>query len=383
MTYGKRRNPVLRVVCAGAVAMLPCTAFAQDKPLIAQWIDGEVEANFTEVTYDGDPIELRYGTFIREFPLDLKAFALLEEATNGKLVVKPYWGNSLADMMGGAFESVASGIVDFGNCYSAFSPGGLDLTPLLSTPFIFGDSAHATAVVSAVYPDFLKKEYESKGVYLQRVNMTRPANLLINGTQVDAFEDVHGKKILQVGGPYVRDMLSAMGMVPTAMGVPEVYPGLQTGVIDGAVNHDGAFQLFRWYEVADFHADLNLFSANFEYCLNKQTFDGLPDDLKSVFYHWSQLHNQAYAQLYYDAFAENARGAMQEAGIEFSTLSDEELAKFQVAVTPVVEAARESSEAAAEFLAALEAKSAEMAEMSADDITQSLLDAPVPGLIEF
>src|SRR5262245_55839864 len=117
------------IATAIAAASIACSnaASAQDKPLIDKWLDGEVKANFPKVTYNGPPIELRYSTFIGEFPIDVKAFKRLEAETNGKLVVKPYWGNTLANMVRGPFEAVSGGVADFGNCYVSNNPAGITL----------------------------------------------------------------------------------------------------------------------------------------------------------------------------------------------------------------------------------------------------------------
>ena len=116
-----RRLCIILLAAAIAAVSYAGSTSAQEKPLIEKWLDGEVRAKFAPVTYNGPPIELRYSTFIGEFGIDVRAFKRLEAETNGKLVVKPYWGNTLANMMRGPFEAVSGGVADFGNCYVRFN----------------------------------------------------------------------------------------------------------------------------------------------------------------------------------------------------------------------------------------------------------------------
>lgn len=358
---------------------------AQEKPLIEKWLDGEVKAKFPAVTYNGPPIELRYSTFIGEFGIDVRAFKRLEAETNGKLVVKPFWGNTLANMMRGPFEAVSGGVADFGNCYVSNSPGGFTIHALMNTPFLFETSQQGSWMAMEVYPEFLKKEYEAKGVYLIRTNTTRPSQILTSKAPIEKLEDLKGKKIWSLGSPYVNDMIKALGAIPTFIPVPEVYTAMQSGVLDGVANHDAGFTLFKWNEVGQYHTRADLWANPTEYCLNKQKFDSLPPDLKAVFYHWAQLVTQAYAERFYDSVSEVAIADMKKRGIKMHVLSPEERKRWSAATQPVIDAFNNqyAKNRSAEFLAAMKAKSEKYSKLSGDDITRMILEKPVPGLIDF
>jgi TRAP-type C4-dicarboxylate transport system substrate-binding protein len=376
---------LVAATCLAASLVWTSVALAQEKPLIDKWLDGEVKAKFPPVTYNGPPIELRYSTFIGEFPIDVRAFKRLEAETNGKLSVRAYWGNTLANMVRGPFEAVSGGVVDFGNCYVSNSPGGITLHSALSTPFAFENSQQASWTAMELYPEFLKKEYEAKGVYMIRMGLSRPSQLLMSKTSVDKLADLKGKKIWTLGSPYVNDMIKALGASPTFIPIPDVYTAMQSGVLDGVANHDASFALFKWVEVARNHTKADLWAQTTEYCLNKQKFDGLPSDLKAIFYHWAQMVTQAYAQRYYDDAAETAIADMRKRGIKMDVLSDDERKRWSAATQPVVDAfiKQNSQNRSVEFFAAMKAKSEKYSKMSGDDITKMLLDKPIPGIINF
>lgn len=378
------RTLLVSMFVAGALLGLYATGGqAQEKPLIEKWLDGEVKANYPKITYSGPPIELRWASFTGEISVDTRAFKRLEGDTNGKLVVRTYWGNTLANMTRGAFESVSAGIADFGPCLVSFNPGGFTLHAGLQMPFAFENAVQGAWVATELYPQFLKRDYEAKGVYLLRLSFTRPSQLMTAKTSIEKLEDLRGKKIWSLGSPLVNDMIKSLGATPTFVPLPETYTALQSGVVDGVANHDAAFLFFKWSEVGKYHTKANLWPQTFEYCVNKEKFDGLPRDLRAIFYHWAQLTTQANAELYYEATSRAAIADMQKRGIKMNTLSNEELARWSAAIQPAFDRfiAQNKDRGSAEFVAGIKALTEKYGKMSPDEITKGLLEKPLPGVI--
>lgn len=369
------------LVAMGAVA----SADAVEKPLIEKWLDGEVKAAYPAVTYDGPPIELRWASFLGEFPIDVRGFERLAADTNGKLLVKQYWGNTLTDMTRGAFESVSSGIADFGPCLVSYSPGGFTLQAGLQVPFKFATSVQGTQAAMELYAPFLKADYERKNVYLFKMNLTQPTQVLTSTSRVEILEDMAGKKIWTLGSPIVNDMVKALGAVPSFVPIPETYAAFQSGVIDGIINHDASYGLFKWNEIGKHHLRADLWPHSLEFCVNKTKFDGLPSDLKTIFYHWAQLLNQANAELYFEASSAESRKAMEGLGVEMLTLSDEERKRWADAIQPVLDkfAADSESGKGKDFFAQMDVLSKKYGAMTNDQITQQLLEMPLSGIIDF
>lgn len=234
-----------------------------------------------------------------------------------------------------------------------------------------------------VYPRFLKKEYESKGVYLARVTLPRPAQLLMSKAPVEKLEDIKGKKLVSLGSPLVNDILKALGGVPTVVPVPEAYTGFQSGVFDGAPIHDAALMFFRLHEIGKFHTKVDLFTQSLEYCVNAKRYDELPADLKAIFYHWNQLLNLADAILFYDLVADRAATLFEQKGIKMIKLSAGEQARWKAAAEPVTATFIKSNETrgAPAFVSALREQASRYGKLSPDEITRQVLDKPLPGLI--
>ncbi|WP_176393526.1 TRAP transporter substrate-binding protein DctP, partial [Salmonella enterica] len=73
---------------------------------------------------------------------------------------------------------------------------------------------------------------------------------LITKNPVVKPDDLKGMKIRVQGSPVAIGTLKAMGANAVAMGVSEVYSGLQTGVIDGAENNPPTYIAHNYLPVA-------------------------------------------------------------------------------------------------------------------------------------
>jgi TRAP-type C4-dicarboxylate transport system substrate-binding protein len=383
-----------RAFCAGTTAAAfsvvtrSPTHAQQQKSLIDQWLDGEIKANFPPVTYNGPPITIRFSSFITPnsliVPLFDKAFLRLREATNGKLILRPFWGNTLSNAQRGAFESIAGGVADAGQAYVLFNPGGFTTHLALGLPFLFESSADAAWTTTELYPKYLKKEYEAKGVYLLRVTSTPPQQILTK-VPLEKLEDLKGKKIWVPGGVAI-DVMRSLGAVPTPLQTSEAYLAFQNNVVDALLTHDTGTKQFRFAELTKYRAVTNLMVSVVETGINKTFFDKLSPDLKQVLVHWAQLWNQVETESYFHDEAKQARAELEQRGVKSTVLSPDELARWKAAAQPAVDSVVNGLEAkgapAKQFLADVAATAAKWRKRSADEVTKQLLDRPLPGIID-
>ena len=186
----KKLKPVLilKLLSAFVTVAFIGNATAQQKTLVEKWLDGEVKANYPKVTYSGPPITLKYSTFVAPgtpmAKVQQRTFDRLKADTNGKIVVQPYWGSSLANAQRGAFDAISQGIADFGTCYVLFNSGGFKLFQGLQLPYIFENSLQSSSTAEELYPKYLKKEYEARDVYLLHVSTTQPQQILTQKRQI-------------------------------------------------------------------------------------------------------------------------------------------------------------------------------------------------------
>ena len=388
----KKLKPVLilKLLSAFVTVAFIGNATAQQKTLVEKWLDGEVKANYPKVTYSGPPITLKYSTFVAPgtpmAKVQQRTFDRLKADTNGKIVVQPYWGSSLANAQRGAFDAISQGIADFGTCYVLFNSGGFKLFQGLQLPYIFENSLQSSSTAEELYPKYLKKEYEARDVYLLHVSTTQPQQILTQKRQILKLEDMKGQKVWAPGS-LSQEIAQALGASPTSVQSSEIYTAFQSGVVDAVPMHDAGTKLFRLIELAKYRTVANLWINPTEYCLNKKAWAGLPPDLKGVFYHWAQLANTAEAQLYYDRESVDALKDMDAKGIKSVTLSPEEIARWSKVSEPVVQNFIKTHSAeglpAKAFYEEMVALQKKYKKMTPDEVTQALLDKPISGIIDF
>lgn len=378
---------MFRSATAGAALLLAAVMpAAAQKSLAQKYLDGEAKLS-TPFNYDGPAITLRYSTFLGKAgatpELYEKLWARLKADTNGKITVQAFWSNSLADAQTGGFESVASGIADMGTCYTQLNPGGFDLHFGVQLPKMFTDSSTGSLVFNEVYAKYLRDVFEKRNVYLARVGLTPPQQLL-SKEPIRTFDEMKGKRAWSVG-KVANAAVASLGLAPTSLKISELYPGFQSGVIDVAPMHDAGAPLFRLTDIAKYRTKVDLWTNPNEHCINPKRWDGLPEPVKAYLYHWFQVWTQVESQLYYDLEAGRAREAMQKQGIQFIEFSDADRAKVDAAYAGVVEAwVKEQEDAGRKGRAMVEEMRAlrtKYGAMTLDQRMQAVLDKPMPGLM--
>ncbi|KAA0970335.1 hypothetical protein FPY71_07370 [Aureimonas fodinaquatilis] len=378
-----------------ATAMACCClisspALSQDqaeKSNVEKWLDGETEWA-PEITYDGRPITIRFNSFLgAQTPvakISLRAFERLKEDTGGKLVVRPFWNNTLADGNAGGFEAVSSGVADLGTCYIMLSPGGFDLQLGFQMPYLIKRSTPGSMAAHSVYPEYARDTYEARGVYLGRIAYTPPNQMITSSKPMRTLDDVQGNKIWATGN-IPTQIVSALGGAPVAVAPAELYISLQTGVLDGAPMHDAGTITFRLNELAKYRTEANLWANPTEFCINPTFFNSLPDDLKATFYHWLQLWNFAETKIYYDDLAREGNETMRERGIEFIDLDETEQKRWDEALAPVEQNWLDTMSArnlpGEEFLAQFRSEYSRLEAMNDDELFQIILENPTTNLI--
>lgn len=378
---------------AGTILVAGLTSFggaavAQDGAEGARaWLSGELLPPKLAIDYDGEPITMRFSSFLSpsiKLVSDVwePAIARLEEESEGKLKVKTYWGGTLHGLPEG-FSAVREGVTDFTHCMTALDPGHFEIFSALTIPFMFDNSTVATLAAHDVYPEHLKEEYEGQGVLLAHVTMTPPYNVLTKEA-VETLDDLNGLK-LRIGGGLQSDVISALGAVPVNIPSRELFTGFQTGVIDGVVFHDAALVSFRAADVGKYKTAIELLNNSSEYCLSRQFYADLPESLKPVLARWMQELAVAEAQLFYDGFGEEALQQMEAGGIEVVELSDDERGRWKAATNAAVDAyVAEMSEKGHDINGMIEAMNAaaeKYGAMSSIDQMKSAMESPVTGVL--
>ncbi len=329
-----------------AAVGLPHGANAQSEAEIAKatqaaqdWADGKFKDYGNHpVTYSGPPIAIRLTSHLPEVAVQAKflkkAFVVLDKMSHGKLKMTARWGGTVHKVTEG-FEANRSGLTDMAACFTFLNSRAFPLTQALSLPGLFPDESVQTLVAETLAQKYFRPEFERQRVYLNGITGSTNFNLFSN-VPITTLEQLKGLKVRSGTGISQR-IFQALGAVPVNISSADFFSALQRGLLDAVFTSDAAAKAFRINEASKHRTTTPINNLPLEWCMNKSTIDGLPPDLKDVFYAWSRQLHQADSQISFMLASAKARTAFKKEGIEFHEIAPQEWEKWQAHFEPVIE----------------------------------------------
>jgi len=174
------------------------------------------------------------------------------EDQSDTLTVKIYPSNTLGQerevyegmQLGGGASCTISGTAILNNFNSKVS--------VLDFPFLWENYQHVHDVLDGAVGDTLSNEFNQMGFHvLAWMDSWGYRSLITADKAVTTAEQVKGMKIRTIESPVFIEALNAMGANATPMAFGEVYPSLQTGVLDGFEHSPSVVKANKFYEIAD------------------------------------------------------------------------------------------------------------------------------------
>lgn len=107
-------------------------------------------------------------------------------------------------------------------------------------------------------------------------------HMLLTEGEVQAPEDLHGKKMRIIGSPIMQMFWTELGAGPTAMPLSEVYTALQTGVIDGMDIDLDALMTEKYYETAENLTVTNHMTFPAVFTMSEKVYNGLSEEDRAI-----------------------------------------------------------------------------------------------------
>jgi len=229
---------------------------------------------------------LRLGTVLAPGdPLVVGAEAMkkaVEERTGGKVEVQIFPSSQLGDtqdMMDQAQAGANVGTFVEASRVSVFVPE----FNVLVAPYVF-DSVDELAelVESPTFEKWNKALEEKTGLTLLSFTWYQGARNLLTNKPVSTPADLDGVRMRTIGQPLWIETIGAMGAVPTPLAWAEVYPSLQTGVIDAAEAQPSAIWGAKLYEVvSDVTVTEHIYLMS-GLLVSAKWLASLPEDLRKI-----------------------------------------------------------------------------------------------------
>jgi len=256
----------------------------------------------------------------------------LESRTGGRIKVQYFPGGSLLKAPA-TIKGIDSGIADIGLSHIEYTAGRFPVMEVCELPLGYPTGWVANQVMTDFFYKFRPKEFDKYKMLWFHANSP---SLLITKKPVRKLEDIKGMTIRAPGR--MGDVIRALGGVPAPTHIMETYDAIAKGVIDGVYTPFETLKTFKFAEVAKYVTVSWRIGPSYPFyvAMNKKSYAKLPPDIKEIFDALTGEYRDRMA-LMWNAIEFPGIAFGKEQGVEYIELSDEEAAKWEQAVQPVIE----------------------------------------------
>lgn len=248
----------------------------------------------------GDPMDSDQGALAQRFE------ELVEDLSDGEMQVELFPDGQLGSETG-MIQDTRIGKLDFALI------GVGNLTPYaprlgaLTMPYALRSHADAVKATTGPLADEWNQIAEKQaGVHIVSWLYSNFRYLTNSKRPVTSLEDLEGMKIRVPQNKIMLATYQAWGASPISMSWPEVFTGLQQGVIDGQDNPDIVNYTMKFQEMQKY-----LTEVHYQYSLQPIVMGG-------------RTYNKLYALQFQLTEASQARAAMEAEGVQSAQLTDED-----------------------------------------------------------
>lgn len=256
----------------------------------------------------------------------------LNEATDGRIVVESYQGESLAKAAD-IYNAVVEGAADIGLSCFAYTPGRFPVLEAFELPGVtYLNSRSASMVAWEGIKELNPAEVQD--THLLMVIATGPGDLFTK-TPVQTLADLKGMEIRATG--ISAETIKQLGGIPVGMPQSETYDALSKGVVKGSLSPIEVLKGWKHAEVTE-HITKTPFLYNtlFFVTMNKSVWESIPADLqKTITDVTERFHEETGAGLWDMQNEDALMYAVDEQEMNIITLTDEEAELWIEAVKPI------------------------------------------------
>lgn len=203
----------------------------------------------------------------------------IEDESEGQLKVELYPSATLSKP-GVTYESAVKGTVDIGSQAHGYTSGRFPLTQIAELPGLSNSATQMSCILQSLYEDgTIASEYEDSHILF--MYGAGPGTLHTTKKLIKTPEDMKGMRIRRPSA-VAGDIIESMGASPVGLPANDMYTSLQRGVVDGLSFPWEAVTTFKIDEVTKYHTNIPFYSSGLMVAMNKDTYNGLPDNLKQV-----------------------------------------------------------------------------------------------------
>jgi tripartite ATP-independent transporter DctP family solute receptor len=259
----------IAILSVGAIPLFSLPGFEKSKAFGA---DKQILARLAHSLAVGDPQHIALVSMADK----------IKERTNGNFTIQVVPAGQLGAEIDAA-ESTAIGAIEM----TVVSPAGLGTFQpqfaIFSHPYLWKDWDEAKKVLHGPFvKDMEEQLINSKGLHVIDYWYFGWRHVFTRNKPIHTLADMKGLKIRVSKNRMFIETFKALGANPTPMDWPEVYQGLQQGVVDGAEAPLPSLYASKLYEVTKHLAlTYHMLQANI-LLANHNWFTGLPEEYQKI-----------------------------------------------------------------------------------------------------
>ena len=234
-----------------------------------------------------EPIKITYANYLSEKHIssvaDTQWCQEVEKRADGRVKFEWHYGGSLFNGPE-LLKAVQSGVIQMANIAPGYYINQMPLAGGLQTVFLTEKPPVMIPTIVDLARDYepFQKELAKNNLVLIQPTVIPETWVYMAKTPVNKLDDLKGKRIRAYG--WLANALQLMEAIPVGLAFGEVYTSLERGVIDGfsgvSVEAVGSLGV---YEPTKYFTDIGLgYYASSFLCINKETWEKLPQDIQKI-----------------------------------------------------------------------------------------------------
>ncbi len=249
----------------------------------------------------------------------------VEEHTQGKIKVKFYAGGVAGDERD-AVRKMRLGQIN-GAAVTAIGLGLINSeVRVLELPMLIKSYDELDYVRNKLDGD-IRKKFEDKGYVRLAWGDVGPVHIFTN-LPIKSRDDLKQTKMWAwVDDALVRELLNQLGVNGVPLGVPDVLPSLQTGLINGCYGSPLSTLALQWYTKIKYMTGMHITQALGATVITKKQFDKLGPELqKTLMAESKEFEAKVLKQIRADN--DKALNSMKQAGLQITDSPPEMVKQF-------------------------------------------------------
>ncbi len=255
----------------------------------------------------------------------------VEKRTGGKVQVQTYPGSTLLGAKN-TLRGVMQGQADIGCISLAYHPGVFPLCSVFELPLGFTTSTSASLALWDLFSKYQPKEFKKFKVLTMFTSA--PSNIMTE-VPVRTLADLKGLEIRASG--ILSKILESLGATPVSMPMSATPEALQKGVVKGLFSSFEVLKDLNFAEICRYETETNTAVYPFAIIMNKNSWNGLPDDVKKVLNDLGREQAEWTGNYMDQHVKDSLAWAKDKYSIEMIKMSDADMKEIKDKTLPLIE----------------------------------------------